>query len=158
MLCGMCCNGALFQSVALQPCDSQEEIAAAGLRIERQKDVTFFRQPCSALQSGRCTIYELRPSKCREFVCKLLAALEDGEIDEVEAEEVVREAVDLRLRLIELLERAGDHDETLPLSTRYQRALERPVDIASMKTRSQLMVAATSFAELLEERFRIDAP
>lgn len=154
-MCGMCCNGALFQSVALQPADSEDELAAAGLKLERQKDVVFFRQPCSALEDCDCRVYEKRPSRCREFVCKLIAGLDAGEISEAEAGRVIRTATDLRKRLIGLLELSGDNDDGLPLATRYKKTLERPADISSMKTRARLMVAANSFAELLEERFRV---
>ena len=77
--CGFCCDGRLFQRVRLKP----EEIEPAkrnGLRVIQDKG---FEQPCPQLENRSCKIYELRPSVCKEFRCKLLArhASEGGPIE-----------------------------------------------------------------------------
>lgn len=78
--CGMCCGGALFNSISLAPGDFITAITA-GLRVESDPDDGFcIAFPCSALDGAFCRVYDGRPEGCRDYRCKTLTALDRGEI------------------------------------------------------------------------------
>ena len=68
--CGICCDGALFSSVALD---------AAGLVTAREQRLSVVETasecqlplPCGALRGVLCGIYEERPECCAEYECEL---------------------------------------------------------------------------------------
>lgn len=53
------------------------------------------RQPCGALQSKCCAIYEQRPAPCRSFKCGLLRKVERGTLSFDEARARIEEAFEL---------------------------------------------------------------
>ncbi len=90
--CALCCNGALFSHV---PVDPEEVIALRVLGITshtRPDGTVAMEQPCAALEGTRCGIYAQRPKRCRAFNCLLATALQEGETTLNEALEIVREA------------------------------------------------------------------
>lgn len=87
--CGLCCNGALFDRVNLQPDDRARTLVALGLRIKKG---AFFNQPCRALCGTQCTIYEARPQRCRAFECRQYREVVSGETPEETARERIRDA------------------------------------------------------------------
>lgn len=79
--CGFCCDGLLFRFVTVERADC-EALGAASVRVARRDDGTLrLDQPCAAHVGDACTVYELRPQRCRSYRCLLLARLERGEMD-----------------------------------------------------------------------------
>lgn len=89
--CGLCCNGSLFDFVAI----SETEASACqsmGLSVVEKAGRLGLRLRCGALQGATCTKYEVRPSGCRSFVCALGKQLDAGQVTAEAALAVVREA------------------------------------------------------------------
>lgn len=90
--CALCCNGALFSHVPVQPAEVVG-LRVLGIEVVTRPDGSVaMAQPCAALQDTRCTVYDRRPQRCREFVCLLAKALAENETTLPEALEIVREA------------------------------------------------------------------
>ena len=89
--CGMCCDGTLFDRVRVRA-DEEERIAALGLVIAPRGEKRYFEQPCPRLEGGCCTIYADRPFSCARYRCRLLVALDGGEVALPEALAKVTEA------------------------------------------------------------------
>src|SRR4051812_1028246 len=92
--CGLCCDGTLFTHVALTVPEAQR--LKGRVELEANEQAGVLRQPCSALERCKCTVYADRPKGCERFVCLLGAALTSGEVPLNEALETVREAQALR--------------------------------------------------------------
>lgn len=85
--CGLCCNGTLFVSVAV------DEEAAARLRgrlplIDAPKGPVL-QLPCAGLDGVRCRLYRDRPDRCRTFTCELRRDLEEGRVSNDDARATV---------------------------------------------------------------------
>ena len=65
--CGLCCDGTLFDSVAIEP----HETVPDELGPVRVGDKDAFYQHCRCF-NGVCTIYLCRPQACRQFKCLVL--------------------------------------------------------------------------------------
>ena len=101
--CGLCCNGALFEAVVLEP-EEIEPARSLKLRVVTADDGrTGILQPCSAFTGSACGVYQHRPGRCRTFRCQLLADVEGGRVDATEAHRVVKEAKALAASLSEAL-------------------------------------------------------
>jgi Fe-S-cluster containining protein len=133
--CGLCCDGTLFTHVALTVPEAERLKGRVELQSNEQAGV--LRQPCSALERCKCTVYADRPQGCARFVCMLGAALSDGEVGFDEASAVVAQAQALRDAINRLVPgigtpigRARQYEERGPDSTRAvevreaRRALE----------------------------------
>src|SRR3954464_7170194 len=86
--CGLCCNGAIFADVRLQPEDDPARLKTLGLSIstpQSRQGTRHFNQPCSALDGCRCRIYTGRPAYCRLFDCLLLKSVNEGRTGTAEA-------------------------------------------------------------------------
>lgn len=88
---GLCCDGTLFDRVRVRA-DEEERIAALGLVIAPRGEKRYFEQPCPRLEGGCCTIYADRPKSCTRYRCRLLLALDGGEVALPEALAKVTEA------------------------------------------------------------------
>jgi hypothetical protein len=141
LACGLCCNGALFMDVELQPGDDSTKLAALGLslspvrRVQRQEvragnpkfEIRNFKfpQPCAALDGCRCQIYADRPARCREFECVLLKSVNAGRVATDAALRIIRTARRRVGRVQRLLRELGDEDEHIALSLRIRRVKKR---------------------------------
>ena len=156
--CGICCNGVMFYRVLLQSIDSPRELIALGLRWKRKRAEQFILQPCPAHQESKCAIYEQRPERCRLFECRLLKRVAAREIDEPEAREKIREAVERAADVNRLLDAAGKSDPKKPLAKRYEKITAEPVEGSSdpkaIALREQLTLAMQELEELLDNDFR----
>src|SRR5450759_2248587 len=130
--CGMCCNGAMFHRVRLQPADSPKELAALGLKLKRKRGQHYLLQPCPAFQGTHCSIYASRPERCRLFECRQLQRVNAGEITEAMALEKIRE---VKRRVGEVNDFLGQTGETTdlrkPLMKRCEKVLSEPLDPAA---------------------------
>lgn len=66
--CGLCCDGSLYGRAVLEP-HEVESARKNGLRV--LDNGKGFSQPCAALVSCACSVYDERPATCRRFVCRL---------------------------------------------------------------------------------------
>lgn len=157
--CGLCCNGAMFHSVQLQPGDSPRVLAALGLKLKRKHGHHLLLQPCPALCNGQCSIYTARPERCRRFECRQLQRLAAGEINEAEALATIHDARRRLEQINALLQQAGSTNLRRPLSKRCEKAMAEPLDPSSdqraVALRRQLTQARQEFDALLNDNFRI---
>ena len=126
-VCGMCCDGTMFQIVRMQPGEVPSELAKLGLKIRCRDGEYFMEQPCSGLREKRCTVYEQRPVRCRLFNCQQLGRVERGETSESEAMTMIVETREMVERTRELIEQCGLREDGQDLATRYERVMSTPV-------------------------------
>jgi hypothetical protein len=175
LVCGLCCSGALFKDVELQPGDDPEKLAALGLLMSRgswrrasSRPVKAascrpacpakFTQPCAALQhDGRCRLYADRPRRCRDFDCALLKSAAAGQCGLPSARRTIRTACARADRVRRLLRALGDEDEQLALSLRFKRLHRRlaraRLDPEKAAAFGQLTLAVHDLNLLLRESF-----
>ena len=152
MDCGLCCNGALFDRVILQPADSLRALAALGLRIKKK---SFFNQPCTALCGTRCMIYADRPERCRLFECRQYRDVAAGTITTDTATERIREAK-RQIAVVEiLLDALGGDNWRKPIAQRSATVLAEPPDPDSSEQRAELTVAMNELQATLTAHFRL---
>ena len=157
--CGLCCNGVLFHTVQLQPADSAKELAALGLKLKRKKGENFILQPCPQYRESQCSIYAVRPQRCRLFECRQLKRIAAGEITAEMALEKIAEAQRRVAQVNELLRAAGTTDPKRPLSKRCEKVMAEPLDASAdqgtVSLRSDLTRAMQELDALLDRDFRI---
>ena len=129
-VCGMCCDGTMFQIVRMQPGEVPAALAKLGLKIRCRDGEYYMEQPCSALREKRCTVYEQRPVRCRLFNCQQLGRLEKGETTEAEAMEMIVETRALVERVRGLIEQCGLREDGQALVERFERVMSTPVNQA----------------------------
>jgi len=156
LACGLCCDGTLFKSTRVDPWE-RPGLQRLGFRVIVQVGGEVgFVQPCVALEARAgesgvehvCRHYAGRPETCRRFRCRLLVALEAGEVDLAEA---LAEVASVRAEV----ERVGallppDGDEAI--RSVAQRARARA---ASGEVMGEALAAAQRELEAtLDRRFR----
>ena len=159
--CGMCCDGVLFHSVALQFGDSSRQLASIGLKLRRKKGVEFFLQPCSAHREKEgwcsCLIYDRRPMRCRLFTCRQLQDVAAGKITESAALEKIQEARARVARVNGLIAQLGDSNTNRSLSHRVAHALTLPnKESARTPLHVELEAAMNELENMLKREFRVD--
>jgi Fe-S-cluster containining protein len=157
--CGLCCNGVMFHSVALQPADSAKDLASLGLKLKRKRRRNFLLQPCPAFQKSQCSIYSARPERCRLFECRQLKRLAAGEITEAMALEKIHEAQRRVDEVNDLLLQVGKTNLKRPLSKRCEKAMAELLatspDQKAAEHQSRLTQAMLELTKLLDGDFRI---
>lgn len=123
LTCALCCNGALFRDVELQPHDDPARLRALGLPLRRTREKLRLPQPCAALTGRRCQCYADRPAYCRAFDCALLQAVAAGRLTHAQAARHIRRTHRRLAAVLASLRALGETDETLPLARRCQRIL-----------------------------------
>lgn len=155
--CGLCCNGVMFGDVGVSEDDQPERLLSRGMPLQRHEGAWRFDQPCSALKCGACEIYAERPGYCAQFECSLLQETLKGRRTEAEAERIIARTRQLAERVRELLAERGETDETLSLSRRYQRFMDRhevaAQSVAFRREHGGLMVAVMSLNQALKLSF-----
>lgn len=102
LACGLCCDGTLFPWTELPSADEANAARAAGLNVVPHRGRNVFLQPCPAYRDCVCTVYANRPPNCREFRCELLKNLEQGDISQEAAQQIVANTVAARNAVLEL--------------------------------------------------------
>jgi Fe-S-cluster containining protein len=127
--CGLCCDGALFDFVKLEPADDALRLQQLGLGVKVSRGripVTRFPQPCAALcQDRTCRIYLERPRQCQEFECGVLKDAKAGQVTYAAALREVKKARRRADKVRRLLRELGDNDEHRALGERFHRTSER---------------------------------
>jgi uncharacterized protein len=155
--CGMCCNGVLFGSVAVENDAGRMALALQGFQFERSGRGWRFRQPCPARTGEGCRVYALRPGPCRVFVCRLLGAVADRRLIRERAATVIRETRQMVRQMRTLLRQLGNQDESAPLSQRYRACLERRSerDPEYLETLGELIMAVNTLNGQLRQYFHL---
>ena len=76
--CGLCCDGTLFTHVSISPSEAKRLEGKVAFFIKKTGDHAL-GQPCGALEGTCCRVYEERPLACRDYVCNLWEAFDEGE-------------------------------------------------------------------------------
>lgn len=94
--CGLCCNGAMFDFLLLEP----DELGLLGAGMTRDSTrASAAAQPCPSAGKDGCTIYERRPRACRAYFCRLLRSVESGAVSHQDAKRLIVELLDVVERL-----------------------------------------------------------
>ncbi len=128
-VCGMCCDGTMFQIVRMQPGDAPAELGKLGMKIRCKDGEFLMEQPCAALREMRCTIYEKRPTRCRLFNCQQLGRVESGDATEADAMSLIVQTRRMVDGVRDLLEESGLREDGQALQERYERVTTTPVDL-----------------------------
>lgn len=173
LACGLCCNGAIFGDVKVQPDEPVERLRALGLRLTPARPVKRsplagttppsssafkLRQPCCAHAHGECRIYPERPRYCREFECALFKSVQNGKTSRKAAFDIIHTAAQQVDKVRGLLATLGEHNEMDGLAARYRRLARRmesagASDADGAGTFSELTLAMHDLNLLLSERF-----
>jgi Fe-S-cluster containining protein len=84
LACGLCCAGAFYDLVPLDP-DELDHARRLRLPLSEREPMLTFRLPCPRLDGNACTVYAERPRECAAFACVLLRAYRDGAVEMDEA-------------------------------------------------------------------------
>lgn len=162
--CGLCCNGAIFADISLEPTESFRTFRTLGLLPSPAHETLIpayacvrFAQPCTALKDRTCSIYQSRPAHCRKFNCLLLEAALAGRVSFDDAGAIVRRAVRVHARILRLLRVLGNTEEHLPVRSRFER-LTRSLEVIEpgpdqASAYSDLTLALHRLIMLVSERF-----
>ena len=158
--CGLCCNGALFADVELQPADSAAPLREHGLKFRTRragKTPVKFLQPCAAFDGCRCQVYELRPLMCRKFECHLLQRAQHGEVKPASALATIQSTRQRIEKVEAFLTTLGENSTDRPVGWRFQkclRAAERGNwDEAKLETLAELLLAMHQLNGVLQREF-----
>jgi uncharacterized protein len=125
----MCCDGALFDFVKLEPGENAPRLQQLGLPVKVSRGripVARFPQPCTALcQDRTCRIYRERPLQCQEFECGVLKDAKAGQITYAAGLREVKKGRRRADKVRRLLRELGDTDEHRALGERFHRTSER---------------------------------
>ena len=152
----------MFHTVKLQPTDSAKELVALGLKLKHKKSGNYILQPCPQYRAAQCSIYSVRPQRCRLFECRQLKRVAAGEITEAMALEKITDVQRRVTQINELLHSSGTTDPKRPLSKRCEKILAEPLDPsadeATVSLRRDLTRAMEELDALLDSDFRLPQP
>lgn len=95
--CGLCCDGTLFNHARIQESEPLETGYSFETFVRRRPG---FRLPCTYLKNRVCSIYDQRPySICASFRCKLLRAVNSGNVKYADALKTINEVIALKTRI-----------------------------------------------------------
>ena len=155
--CGMCCDGTMYKNVEVGEGDQRELLATAGLVLALKDDATCFTQPCPAFGGGRCSIYEDRPTVCRNYRCLLLRRHEAGEVSRDDAAALIARTTVLRDRVRTSLTTYVDTRELLSLDGLYRLMLARldgmPDPAAARREHAELFLEVVALRVILAREF-----
>jgi len=119
----LCCNGAIFGDVELQPEDDRARLKLLGLRVTNpaQGGLSKFLQPCSAYKDCKCGIYSERPTYCRQFECLLLKKVRSGVVEQAAALRVIQQARQKLAEINDYLSQLGNTDYAVPHRDRFNQ-------------------------------------
>lgn len=123
-------------------------MTSLGLSLSEENGKHYFNLPCRFANSGCCTIYDQRFTKCRTFRCKLLRAYQSGEISRERAQEKVRAALMLR-SAVEMEE---------PSAVLMTERLRLRGDASKSTQRPQLLLKMMALDYYLDKNFRNKNP
>ena len=156
LACALCCDGTIFRDVELSADDDHAEFRSLRLPLPRNRGTIRLAQPCAALAGCWCQVYSTRPSRCREFDCGMLKAVQAGQLSAARAAGRIQQARRLAERVRRQLRRLGDHREHGDLKGRFRsvmRRLERAPESADAAEFGELTVMWQRLSRMLERWF-----
>lgn len=87
----MCCNGTLFNYVALTDADLPALAKYPQLKIKIRNDRPTFDEACVLHTGSGCSAYDDRPDTCRRYVCEVVRGVSDERLTEQEAVAIIAE-------------------------------------------------------------------
>jgi hypothetical protein len=96
LACGLCCDGTLFYGVLLKPDDDITPLKAASMNIVSDDASTLLKLRCAAYKNCTCTVYANRPQGCQTYKCELLKRLEQDDISQQSALEIINKTKSLK--------------------------------------------------------------
>lgn len=158
--CGLCCNGGLFNDVELKSKDTTDALASMGATLFiKENGRRALAQPCPALgEDGGCRVYGERPTRCRQFECRLLKSTLKGRVSVADALEVVEGARAEYDRVEALLDQLAPESIGAPLQLRWIRWQQLPLDVEAatdedLARREALVASVSTLSELFEKEF-----
>jgi Putative zinc- or iron-chelating domain len=159
--CGLCCDGTMYHSVLLQEEDNKAKLTGHGIPLLQISQSSGFEQPCPASHACSCTIYQDRPTVCREYRCALLKSVDDGHISADTARQLIADTIILRDRLaIEVRGFTGiDSKISLPkLFDEMVAILNEMEPKARQKVNPKLLLDVGTLRIVLSKRFDPKGP
>ncbi len=100
--CMLCCNGTTIGFVQLE----ENEIRRIKKTLETEEEArdNFILQPCKNLDCNGCRIYNVRPSQCVKFECKLLLSIKKETISLSSAVKIVEDVKKKRKAIEKLIQ------------------------------------------------------
>jgi Fe-S-cluster containining protein len=147
----------MYRHVEVEKDDPFELLKSAGSTFFTKDDTTSFRQPCPAFSAGCCSIYEGRPSVCRDYRCLLLRRHQAGDVSADEALALVARTTDLRDRVRAGLTAYVDPKEPETLDGLYRLMLAKfdaePDPAAARREHSDLLLTVVGLRVILAREF-----
>jgi len=153
--CGLCCDGTMHSTVALEHADDRETLLRSGFHLLLFEAEARFEQPCHAFHE-KCTIYDERPMLCRSYRCALLRQVDSGEVSDADARALVATAIGLRDRVRPAIEALVGSTKTHSLAVlmcRMDDALAAMAPPERARTHAQLELEAAELLTLIADRF-----
>ena len=155
--CGMCSDGSMYRFVAIEDGDPLEPLRAAGASFVTHDGQMSFLLPCPAFRGGGCSIYEHRPTVCRNYQCFLLRRYQAGEVSFDEARSLIERTIGLRDRVRPALTAFVEPQESLALSGLYARLDEKldamPDPAAARLEMAELFLEIAALRVILAREF-----
>jgi Fe-S-cluster containining protein len=147
----------MYRHVEVEKDDPFEILESAGLRFFTKDATTSFRQPCSAFGSGCCSIYDGRPSVCRDYRCLLLRRHEAGEVSADDASALIARTTGLRDQVRAGITAYVEAKEPEALDGLYRLMLAKfdaePDPAAARREHSELLLTVVSLRVILAREF-----
>ena len=159
MVCGLCCDGTLFKTAAVDPDERLTELQECGVQIHIENERRCLLFPCTAYEDHICKAYHNERAKiCAEYQCKLLKQCLTGKITWDEAAEVVHSTQLHKKKLKANLKKVyrARTGESLPDTfRRFIVSHGGEADaIAFRKKHAQILLDYLAFNECLDRYFR----
>lgn len=90
--CGICCDGTLFTYVSLKEHEIKPLEASPLVLRHSANDKIAFSLGCTCLKDGLCSIYDIRPDVCRNYMCALPKSVTAGHISQPKAYDIIDQA------------------------------------------------------------------
>jgi Fe-S-cluster containining protein len=155
--CGMCCDGTMYRRVAVEAGDRIDLLETSGFVFVTTDHTTSFRQPCSAFGAGCCSVYDVRPSVCRQYRCLLLRRHDAGEVSREDALALIVRTTDLRDRVRAGLTAHVDPKEPEALEGLYRLMTAKfdaePDPAAARRHHAELLLTVAALRVILAREF-----
>lgn len=152
--CGLCCDGTMFQDVAL---DEQDRLRLEAVGVSFAYGTASFPQPCWAATSRGCSIYDSRPLACRTERCLLLRRWEAGDVPYDEARALIVSTIALRDRVRPQIQRYVGSEMPEDLGNLYRQVVDKldraPDPAAEKRDCAQLLLAVGALRQILADHF-----
>jgi hypothetical protein len=93
----LCCDGGLFDHVKLED-EDRARLVENGLEPSEK-----LAHPCPHFIDQSCSIYAVRPWRCGDYQCRVLARMLEGELDAAAAHALVDQARGMRQAVMDVL-------------------------------------------------------